>query len=540
ARRFGLVFGADTAGGGGYFVDSAANAELQAFVALSRVLGNLNPTPTERALKSAGQGRPLPTRPGDARLVAALLRALPPNDDSVLPRVQAALQASDLTAHVPSAGHPIPQTDAAGYLGMLLSTTTWAELDAAEVPAAPGADFFPGAVPTRAPRLATELIFPADLVQRGGWLSTGHFAAPGEVVSLRVLNGSANGWSLRIGAHRDTLWHKDTWSRWPEITRERALPAELDDDAFEVASPFGGLVYLVPGPKAKAARFELSGVVEAPYFVLGDATSAADWLRRREAPAPWGELACDGVILTLPSGALRGLDDPVALMTWWNEAMACYPELRGEPQPARPERMVEDIQISAGWMHSGYPVMTHGADDTESSAAVDLATLQSKGNWGYFHEFGHNAQKRDWTFGGTGEVTNNLFSLYLGERMAGIEPWENPWLAGQKKKPAAYFERGADFAEWKRSPGLALMMYAEVQRAFGWEPFQVAMLSYLELAPNERPRSDDEKRDRWLIELSRASARNLGPYFERWGVPTSAAARAEVAELEGWMPASYR
>ncbi|MEM7519249.1 MAG: M60 family metallopeptidase, partial [Planctomycetota bacterium] len=279
--------------------------------------------------------------------------------------------------------------------------------------------------------------------------------------------------------------------------------------------------------------------VEAPFFELGNSASVKDWNRRRKAPAPWGELCCEGIILTVPSGALRKLDDPTELMTWWNTAMACYPELRGEPQPRRPERLVEDIQISAGWMHSGYPVMTHGAEKTEESNAVDFETLSSQGDWGYFHEFGHNAQKSDWTFSGTGEVTCNLFSLYLGERMAGIEPWENSWLESQKDKPAEYFARGSDFEEWKRSPGLALMMYAEIQREFGWDPFKEALRAYLKLAEGERPRSDLEKHDCWLLEISRATRKNLGPYFERWGLPTTAEARAQVADSEAWMPAGY-
>ncbi len=41
---------------------------------------------------------------------------------------------------------------------------------------------------------------------------------------------------------------------------------------------------------------------------------------------------------------------------------------------------------------------------------VDLATLLSKGEWGLFHELGHNHQSAAWTFDGTGEVTVNLFS----------------------------------------------------------------------------------------------------------------------------------
>jgi hypothetical protein len=39
-----------------------------------------------------------------------------------------------------------------------------------------------------------------------------------------------------------------------------------------------------------------------------------------------------------------------------------------------------------------------------------------------------------------------------------------------------------------------------------------------------------------MVRFSRAAGRNLGPYFEAWGVPTSSQARASIAELPAWMP----
>jgi hypothetical protein len=167
---------------------------------------------------------------------------------------------------------------------------------------------------------------------------------------------------------------------------------------------------------------------------------------------------------------------------------------------------------------------------------VDAERLERDGSWGHYHELGHNLQRPDWTFAGTGEVTCNLFSLYAGEVLNGIEPWENPWLEAQKRHAAAYFEEGAPFAKWQGSPGLALLMYAQVQKDFGWEPFIAAFAEYEALAPGERPRGEQQKRDQWMVRLSRAVGRDLGPFFAVWGVPVSVAARAEVEELEGWMP----
>jgi hypothetical protein len=30
--------------------------------------------------------------------------------------------------------------------------------------------------------------------------------------------------------------------------------------------------------------------------------------------------------------------------------------------------------------------------------------------------------------------------------------------------------------------------------------------------------------------------KNLGPFFDAWGIPVSSSAKAEVSKLEAWMP----
>ena len=53
------------------------------------------------------------------------------------------------------------------------------------------------------------------------------------------------------------------------------------------------------------------------------------------------------------------------------------------------------------------------------------------------------------------------------------------------------------------------------------------------------PKTDDEKRDQWMVRFSRATGKNLGPFFQTWGVPTSQAARDSIQEMPGWMPADW-
>ncbi|GAB4143329.1 MAG: hypothetical protein Fur0037_10890 [Planctomycetota bacterium] len=83
---------------------------------------------------------------------------------------------------------------------------------------------------------------------------------------------------------------------------------------------------------------------------------------------------------------------------------------------------------------------------------------------------------------------------------------------------------------------LRLLMYAQIQRAFGWDAFIRCFAEYRALPADQRPRNDDEKRDQWLVRFSRTVGRNLGAFFESWGLPTSGGARDSLRDLSIWMP----
>jgi hypothetical protein len=231
-------------------------------------------------------------------------------------------------------------------------------------------------------------------------------------------------------------------------------------------------------------------------------------------------------------------------MTFWDEVADRCAELYAVPRDGRRhERYCVDRQISAGYMHSGYPIMT---GDDVAKTFVDLNVLRGPdGNraWGFYHELGHNFQKSDWTWDGCGEVTNNLFSLYASERfnrayVGGDYLHAHPAVRPQERmaRLEKYLAGGASYAQWKHDPFLALTLYIQLRRAFGWEPFTRVFAEYVGLAPAERPADDQAKRDQWMVRFSRAVGKNLGPFFLAWGIPTSEAARGSLADLPPWLP----
>lgn len=471
--------------------------------------------------------------PADLTPLEDALRFLPLDDTVLLPRLSAVLPALD-AASAPTPSHALKAKDhALERLAVIAFDRRLKVATAEDKLVTPGADIFPGHSGTEPSRETRSIYLDSKIP---GWQSTGLYLDPGQELYFGSKGKSFRGWKVRVGAHADRLWHKDRWPRWPEASIVRSAMER-------VRAPAGGLVYFESDPEvAESVVVTVMGAVEAPYWVSGK-TSAERWHQMRNAPAPWAELQGKHLILTLPSSAVRDLEDPQALMDWWDRTVAEQFQLAGEPLPKRPERFVSDVLISAGYMHAGYPIMMHldvaePRSEERPAVLVDLEELKSKGNWGCFHELGHNRQKATWTFGGTGEVTNNLFSLYCGEVMSGIEPWNNPWLENQKLAGRAYLRDGADFAIWKRKPGIALLCYAQIQKHFGWEPFRETFAAAYALKQGEHPRNDDAKRSFWIRQMSLASGHDLRAFHAHWGWPLEPSLEEDAALdlLPSWMP----
>ncbi len=465
--------------------------------------------------------------------VTRAIREIPPDDTLLLPRLGKLLKRAADPGNLPSHAHPLTDAQGLGKLLLALELQRDGSLPPTKIRAHPAAGIFPGAVPKGAARVSRRV---PVATETPGWHSTGLYAAPGEVIGVRLPPAAvAGGLRLRIGAHKDRLWGKPAWRRAPEITVERPLDAGRTTHACA----FGGLIYVVVPPRCKlgAVTVAIQGAVPAPHFVLGTTSLEAWRAEVRVRPAPWAEVESQKVIITIPSAHVRTLEDPEALMRWWDRVMDADADLIGRPhERVRPERYVADEQISAGYMHAGYPIMTHL---DAAQRFVDLATLSTKGDWGMFHEMGHNHQQRDWTFKGTTEVTCNLFSLYVMETVCAKGIGHGAMSPKSMAKSRALYKKGgAKFGLWKSKPFTALIMYYEMKQAFGWDAYKRVFAEYRDLADYERPKTDDERRDQWLVRMSRTVKRNLGPFFSSWGIPTSKKARDAIEDLPAWTPTS--
>lgn len=405
----------------------------------------------------------------------------------------------------------------------------------------PYADAFPGMVGEEATivndrEIEVDFDFPNTMYTHAlpskNWISTGLYAPPGKVITLEVPEGVEH-LTVQIGSHDDDLRGSGKWARVPLIVNHLKLTPGI----HQVNSPYGGFIYLIP-LKAKEnfrATVKISGAAEAPYYVLGK-TTLEEWERIRTGPVavPFAEFQGERIILTVPSDLIRQVTDPEELMRTWDEIYDSYDKLVGlDPDRAMPHtahqlnrRYVADGQISSGAMHAGYPIMM---PFSYAANLLDVDYIKTSA-WGFWHELGHEYQQRTWTWGDVGEVTVNLFSLYTQEKYGNTSELLKVGNDGKD-----YYDRGIAFVE-NNDPAKKygqignyerLVMFKQLQLAYGWEFYTRIFEKYRELSRDEIQGTVDT----FAVIASQTAGEDLTEFFDKWAIGLTEDGKGRIASL---------
>ena len=229
---------------------------------------------------------------------------------------------------------------------------------------AKSADLWPGKVPDDAQRVKkTVILYPGQ----GGWLSTGLYVPPGEVVTIHC-SSLSGGLTARIGIHSDRLdpkicpldengnpmdnpydpvapnlakvrmgWEKITdnrplW-RWPDMVRNFSITKKRQ----EIGHVLGGVLWFQWNGGKRPLKIEVTGCVQMPWFRLG-LDSNEDWQNRiSKYPAPWAEIQTKTIILTVESKHVRHIKNMEALAQWWGKAASVMLRVSGRGLPTDSE-----------------------------------------------------------------------------------------------------------------------------------------------------------------------------------------------------------
>ncbi len=442
-----------------------------------------------------------------------------------------------LAAKNPTPETPLTPADFHARVRVVLEKNAWLAEPERVWPANPSAAAYPGLMAKGAkPLKGVELRIDTD---ERRWHSTGLFANAGEPITVRV-PGEATAWGLqvRVGSTDDEVTSaQDTWVRAPVVSET----LNLDKKTLTFSTPFGGLVYVVvpfSAQKGKSVTIRVDGAYQAPHFKRGRDTNES-WAKEvRNDLAPQAEIEGDRMVMAVPSTSLHRLKDPEWVTKFWDGANDLDMRLTGLGQPLDyKQRICADTQLTAGFLHNGYPMMCHVSSDG-NSALYDRAVIEREGNWGVLHELGHNHQNKAWTFGAAAEVTVNIFTLYCTDKLLGIKPREafGEWTstAGCDRRVSAWVDRGKPWSEWgagaNEGPFLALETFTRLWEVYGWELFEKLFAEYRR-AGETLPTTDQERMDQWATRLSAMYNADFAEYFEAWSWPISSEARAECAKF---------
>ncbi|KAF1393752.1 hypothetical protein PFLUV_G00019280 [Perca fluviatilis] len=361
------------------------------------------------------------------------------------------------------------------------------------------------------------------------WISTGLYLSPGMkteiIIPANIVNKS---WMIQIGCQTDIL-KADELKRAPSVCERFPVTTEK----MQVSNLWGGLIYLVapPNTKVQGAEVIVQMAVLAPYYKSG-VTTAADWSMLRTAPSPWAELEFDNVNLTVPSDVVRDLERIDVVAALWNDIMKGIADLAAIPHKfARKERFVADVQISAGFMHSGYPIMIHTESANELVRPGDART---KGLWGEIHELGHNQQRTCWEFRPhTTECTCNLWSVYVHEEVLGLnreKAHPSMTLTERKRRVDEYVKGGKKLSDW--TVWVALETYLQLQGKFGWDAFKKVFAAYHKIT--DYPSDNHGKMNLYAETFSQSVRMNLTGFFKAWGWPIDRATEKKLSNLPLW------
>jgi hypothetical protein len=218
---------------------------------------------------------------------------------------------------------------------------------------AEGCSEFPGDFDVP-PRLETVTI---DIIgKEKQYVPTGCYLPAGTEMVLSWDAGANDGgdWSVAVGSHYDELFSVEReWRRWPKVT----VTESLDTNPLKLCSPFGGLIYIASPKALSNLTVTLKNVVPAPRFTYD---TAGNWESEAKKPGLWCDISGDLITFTLPSESVRHLKDPGSTMRHWDDVVRAHVELRGcDPSRGRGQWVVTDEQPCAGYMHAGYPIVTH-------------------------------------------------------------------------------------------------------------------------------------------------------------------------------------
>lgn len=260
----------------------------------------------------------------------------------------------------------------------------------------------------------------------GNRQSTGQWAVAHQPFTVSVA-GNHNPVTITVALADDLTGrekHELGLLRPPRVSKSFTL---LAGGSETFTAPYGGLIY-VSGNETGNVIVNLDGTVAAPWYKNNA------WVNPQHSVAPIGEIESNSFIYTAAAKNLQAsnyggspqqftqeldvfaedLNDFYARDEVKGEGTGRHNKVTDTTLPNNKHHVVNDVAISIGAAHSGYPVMNISFDT--NSRDIKMSPLNS---WLLWHEVGHNAAEAPFNVEGSTEVVNNILALYMQDKHLG-------------------------------------------------------------------------------------------------------------------------
>ncbi len=355
--------------------------------------------------------------------------------------------------------------------------------------------------------------------------ATGLYMAPNATLNITVEQTAGTRLpKLLIG----TYSRYGTWNAQPTVV-------QLTAGTNTITNAAGGLLWLrytnsTTGSTAKVT-FN-TGYQYAPYFKLG-VTTNSDWISQLTTYTT-PDVVLEGsncVIVVSRTKAIQYQnEDQAAILNKITQIIALEDDLNGLDNSLPSHAKNVHTYLLTQHEDPAYYFFAYDYRTAYITSDVNaILTLDAVGTngWGLWHELGHQHQMM-WRWGTLGEVTVNLYSLYVQRtltpsvnRLVNDGVWPKAFTYLGKAAGTKDYNGSTSYANPLTDLFIRLCMFQQLTLAYG-DNF------YRTLAKNMRVENptlanDDDRMRYFMLKACNLSGKNLSNFFQKWGLNLSTA-----------------
>lgn len=356
--------------------------------------------------------------------------------------------------------------------------------------------------------------------------ATGLYMAPNATLDITVEQTAGTRLpKLLIG----TYSRYGTWNTQPTVV-------QLTAGTNTITNAVGGLLWIrytnaTTGSTAKIT-FN-SGYQFAPYFKLGVSTNS-DWINQLQTYTT-PDVVLEGsncfIVVSRTKAIQYQTEDQAAILNKITQVIALEDDLNGLDNSLPAHAKNVHTYLLTQHEDPAYYFFAYDYRTAYTTSDVNaILTLNSVGTngWGMWHELGHQHQMM-WRWGTLGEVTVNLYSLYVQRtltpsinRLVNDGTWPKVFTYLGKADGTKDFNGSTSYANPLTDVWIRLAMFQQLTLAYGDNFYRT--LSKNMRVENPTLSNDDDKLRYFMLKACNISGKNLSNFFTKWGLNLSTAA----------------